>query len=171
MVEHNKSLAKFDLKGIPPLPAGSAKIIVEFNVDMDGMLTVSAQEKSTGIKQSVSINNTCELDQKEIEDNIIDSINNFDSDMQMRLIAEQKVEGQRIITIIKNALIADKNLISEKEFNIINHAITEAEKTLINGNIDKINDAINNVEVLADDFIKKNGFLFKKSIDNCNINS
>ena len=172
MVEHNKSLAKFDLKGIPPLPAGSAKIIVEFKVDMDGMLTVSAQEKSTGIKQSVSINNTCELDQKEIADNIIDSINNFDSDMQMRLIAEQKVEGQRIITIIKNALIADKNLISEKEFNIINHAIIEAEKTLINGNIDKINDAINNVEVLADDFIKKRmDFYLKKSIDNCNINS
>ncbi|CEI85473.1 Fe-S protein assembly chaperone HscA [Ehrlichia minasensis] len=172
MVEHNKSLAKFDLKGIPPLPAGSAKIIVEFKVDMDGMLTVSAQEKSTRIKQSVSINNTCELDQKEIEDNIIDSINNFDSDMQMRLIAEQKVEGQRIITIIKNALIADKKLISEKEFNTINNAITEAEKTLTNGNIDKIKDAINNVEVLADDFIKKRmDFYLKKSIDNYNISS
>ncbi|AHX07596.1 Fe-S protein assembly chaperone HscA [Ehrlichia chaffeensis] len=172
MVEHNKSLAKFDLKGIPPLPAGTAKIIVEFKVDMDGLLTVSAQEKSTGIIQSISINHTCELDQKEIENNIIDSITNFEHDMHIRSIAEQKVEGQRIITLIKNALIEDKNLISELEFNTINNAIAEAEEILLNGKTDRIKDVINNVETQAHNFIKKRmDFYLKKSIDNCNINN
>ena len=172
MVEHNKSLAKFDLKGIPPLPAGAAKIIVEFKVDMDGILTVSAEEKSTGIKQSVSINNTFALDQKEIEDSIIDSINYFGQDMHMRAIAEQKVEGQRIITIIKNALIEDKNLLSESELSLINKAITKAEEVLLSGNSDSIKDAINNVELQASSFIKKRmDFYLKKSIDNYSINS
>ncbi|AHX04693.1 Fe-S protein assembly chaperone HscA [Ehrlichia japonica] len=172
MIEHNKSLAKFELKGIPPLPAGAAKIIVEFKVDMDGLLTVSAQEKSTGIKQSVSINHTCELDQEEVENNIMDSIGNFDHDMHIRSIAEQKVEGQRIITLIKNALITDKNLISESEFNTINNAIAEAEEILLNGKTDNIKDVINNVETQAYNFIKKRmDFYLNKSIDNCNISN
>ncbi|WDM84876.1 Fe-S protein assembly chaperone HscA [Ehrlichia sp. JZT12] len=163
VIEHNKSLAKFDLKGIPPLPAGTAKIEVEFKVDMDGLLIVSAQEKSTGIKQSVSINNTCKLDQKEIEDNVVDSIKNFDYDMHMRSIAEQKVEGQRIISIIKNALIEDKNLLSKSELSLINKAIQNAEEVFLNGNADNIKNAINNVELQASNFLKKRmDFLFKK---------
>ena len=172
MIEHNKSLAKFELKGIPPLPAGTAKIIVEFKVDMDGLLTVSAQEKSTGIKQSVSIHHTCELDQEEVENNIMDSIGNFDHDMHIRSIAEQKIEGQRIITLIKNALTTDKNLISESEFNTINNAIAEAEEILLSGKTDNIKDVINNVETQAYNFIKKRmDFYLNKSIDSCNINN
>ncbi|MGN7619248.1 MAG: Fe-S protein assembly chaperone HscA [Ehrlichia sp.] len=168
-IEHNKSLAKFDLKGIPPLPAGAAKIEVEFKVDMDGLLTVSAQEKSTGIKQSVSINNTCKLDQKEIEDNIVDSIKNFDYDMRMRSIAEQKIEGQRIVVTIKNALTENKNLLSESELSAMNSAIEKAEETLLSENIDDIKDAVNNVELQASSFIKKRmDFYLEKSIDDCN---
>ncbi|AHC39212.1 Fe-S protein assembly chaperone HscA [Ehrlichia muris] len=172
MIEHNKSLAKFELKGIPPLPAGAAKIIVEFKVDMDGLLIVSAQEKSTGIKQSVSINYTCELDKEEVENNIMASIDNFDHDMHIRSIAEQKIEGQRIITLIKNALIEDKNLISESEFNTINSTIAEAEEILLNDKTDKIRDVINNIEKQAYNFIKKRmDFYLNKSIDNCNISN
>ncbi|GAT76255.1 chaperone protein hscA-like protein [Ehrlichia ruminantium] len=172
IIEHNKSLAKFDLKGIPPLPAGSAKIQVEFQVDMDGLLTVSAQEKLTGIKQSVSINNTLKLDQKEIEENVMESVKNFNSDMDARLLAEQKIEGQRIISIIKKALIEDKDLISTSELMILNKTLEDAEKVLLTGQSDQIKDAINHVELQASNFIKKRmDFYLKKSIDNYNISS
>ncbi|QGR02508.1 Fe-S protein assembly chaperone HscA [Ehrlichia ruminantium] len=172
MIEHNKSLAKFDLKGIPPLPAGYAKVKVEFQIDMDGLLTVSAQEKLTGIKQSVSINNALKLDQKEIENNITESVKNFDSDMNTRLLTEQKIEAQRVISIIKKALTDDKDLISQSELIILNQVLDDAEKILLTNHIDQIKDAINYVELQASSFIKKRmDFYLKKSIDNCNISS
>ena len=154
IIEHNKSLAKFDLKGIPPLPAGCAKIEVEFQVDMDGLLTVSAQEKLTGIKQSVSISNALELNQKEIENNITESVKNFDSDMHARVLAEQKIESQRIISIIRKALIEDKDLISTSEFITLTKALENAEKVLLTDQTDKIKNAINYVELQASNFIK-----------------
>ncbi|QKX02531.1 Fe-S protein assembly chaperone HscA [Wolbachia endosymbiont of Dirofilaria (Dirofilaria) immitis] len=139
MIEDNKSLAQFELKGIPPLPAGSAKVEIEFTVNVDGILAVTAREKSTGIEQTVEINSSFGLSEAEIQDMVNQSINNFDEDMKARSLAEAKVNGNKFIHLIesnnslfidqrlKNLLQNAKNALQENDLNKINNAITELE--------------------------------------------
>lgn len=137
MVEQNKSLAKFELKGIPPLPAGRAKVKVEFKVDVDGILHVTAVESTTGIKQEVTVNPNFGLTQNEIENMVTASVENFSSDMKKRSIAEAKVSNKHFIEIvdaaIKNYAIKDQEL---------QKALGYAKEALLGSNLNEINDAI-----------------------------
>ncbi|AAW71347.1 Fe-S protein assembly chaperone HscA [Wolbachia endosymbiont of Brugia malayi] len=139
IIEDNKSLAQFELKGIPQLPAGSARVEIEFIVNVDGILTVTAREKTTGIEQTVEINSSFGLSEADIQDMVNQSINNFDEDMKARSLAEAKINGNKLIHLVesndnlstdknlKNLLQNTKNALQGNDLNEINNAITELE--------------------------------------------
>ncbi|WP_265037094.1 Hsp70 family protein [Wolbachia endosymbiont (group A) of Anomoia purmunda] len=141
MIEDNKSLAQFELKGIPPLPAGSARIEIEFTVNVDGILTVTAREKTTGIEQTVEVNSSFGLSEADVQNMVNQSINSFDEDMKARSLAGAKINGNKLIHLVennnnfstdqklKNLLQNAKNALQGNDLNEINNAIAELENS------------------------------------------
>ncbi|WP_265034426.1 MULTISPECIES: Hsp70 family protein [unclassified Wolbachia] len=141
MIEDNKSLAQFELKGIPPLPAGSARVEIEFTVNVDGILTVTAREKATGIEQTVEVNSSFGLSEADIQNMVDQSINSFDEDMKARSLAGAKINGNKLIHLVennnnfstdqklKNLLQNAKDALQGNDLNEINNAIAELENS------------------------------------------
>ncbi|MDG7052386.1 MAG: Hsp70 family protein [Wolbachia endosymbiont of Alcedoecus sp.] len=139
MIEDNKSLAQFELKGIPPLPAGSARVEIEFTVNVDGILTVTAREKTTGIEQVVEINSSFGLSEADVQDMVNQSINNFNEDMKARSLAEAKINGNKLIHLIEgdNSFSSDQRL---------KNLLQNAKKALQGNDLSEINSAIAKLE-------------------------
>ena len=117
LIQENRSLASFELRGIPPMPAGGAKIRVTFQVDADGLLSVAAQEKSTGIKSSIQVKPSYGLSDSDISRMLKDSFEHAGDDWQARTLLEQQVEADRIIDALAVALDKDgESLLSEVEY-------------------------------------------------------
>jgi len=114
-VEENRSLAKFALKGIPPMVAGAARIKVTFKVDADGLLTVDAEEETTGSKAGVEVKPSYGLTDNEIEGMIRDSMENAQADMEARKLREQQVEADRTIEALDSAMANDADKILNQE--------------------------------------------------------
>ena len=117
-----RSLAKFTLRGIPPMPAGGAHIRVTFQVDADGLLSVTAMEKTTGVEAAIQVKPSYGLSENEIASMIQDSINYANQDKQLRKLAEQKVEAARVLETLQSALDKDADLLDEEELNLILNA-------------------------------------------------
>ncbi|MFP8966695.1 Fe-S protein assembly chaperone HscA [Pokkaliibacter sp. CJK22405] len=115
LVSDCRSLARFELHGIPPLAAGAARIRVAFQVDADGLLSVSAEETTSGVKSSVVVKPSYGLSEEEISTMLSASQNFAAEDMAARALAEQQVEADRLLEALRSALIADKHLLSEEE--------------------------------------------------------
>ncbi|XKM13329.1 Fe-S protein assembly chaperone HscA [Orbaceae bacterium ac157xtp] len=114
-VENCRSLAHFTLRNIPPMPAGGAHIRVTFQVDADGLLSVTAMEKSTGIQSAIQVKPSYGLTENEIAQMLQDSLKHSEQDKQARQLAEQKVEAARVIESLDSALKQDSDLLSEIE--------------------------------------------------------
>ncbi len=114
-----RSLARFTLRGIPPMPAGGAHIRVTFQVDADGLLNVTAMEKSTGVEAAIQVKPSYGLTDNEIANMIQDSINYAQQDKQVRMLAEQKVEAARVLESLQSALDKDADLLNEQQLNQI----------------------------------------------------
>ena len=114
-----RSLARFTLRGIPPMPAGGAHIRVTFQVDADGLLNVTAMEKSTGVEAAIQVKPSYGLTDNEITNMIQDSINYAQQDKQVRMLAEQKVEAARVLESLQSALDKDADLLNEQQLNQI----------------------------------------------------
>src|SRR3569623_11808 len=110
-----RSLARFELRGIPPMIAGAARIRVSFDVDADGLLSVSAREQTSGAEASVTVKPSYGLTEADIARMLQESMQSADADMQQRALREEQVEAERIVLATQSALDADGALLSEAE--------------------------------------------------------
>jgi molecular chaperone HscA len=118
-----RSLARFELRGIPPLAAGAARIAVTFAVDADGLLDVTARERTTGVEATVSVKPSYGLTDGEIARMLEDSFAHAADDMQARALAEARVEAGRLILATDRALAEDADLLSEAETGTVGSAL------------------------------------------------
>ena len=115
LISDCRSLAHFELRGIPPLVAGSAKIRVTFQVDADGLLSVSARELSSGVESSIQVKPSYGLTDGEIARMLRDSIQHAGGDMQARALREQQVDAQRLLEAVQSALDADGEVLLDAQ--------------------------------------------------------
>ena len=130
LVADCRSLARFELKGIPPMAAGAARVRVTFQVDADGLLSVRAQEKSTGVEASITVKPSYGLADSDVERMLRDSFEHAREDVRARALAEYRVEGQRLIEATRSALQADQALLNENEVKAIHDAAARLEGVL-----------------------------------------
>ncbi|PZR09833.1 MAG: Fe-S protein assembly chaperone HscA [Archangium gephyra] len=156
LVDDNRSLARFRLSGIPPMAAGMGRVQVTFRVDADGILSVSAREETTGVEQQITVKPTHGLTDEEMEQMLLDSIDFAEDDMQRRLLAEQRVEAQRLLIdgakqLKENGdlLTADERAQLETQFARLTE-LTKTEKSH-----EALKAAITEVDGLARPFVEK----------------
>ena len=126
LVDDCRSLGRFTLRGIPPMVAGAAHIRVTYQVDADGLLSVTAMEKSTKVQASIQIKPSYGLTDEEVTAMIKASFDNAQDDMQARELAEQRVEADRVIESVIVALQQDgADLLTETEFRQIENALKQ----------------------------------------------
>ncbi|MDF5308971.1 Fe-S protein assembly chaperone HscA [Vibrio parahaemolyticus] len=156
MVDDCRSLARFSLKGIPPMAAGSAHIRVTYQVDADGLLSVTAMEKSTGVQSEIQVKPSYGLSDNEVANMLRDSMTHAKEDMQARALAEQRVEADRVIEGLIAAMQADGDeLLSEQEKQDLLKAI-EALIELRNGDdANAIEQGIKDTDKASQDFASR----------------
>lgn len=146
MAHKCRSLAKFELKGIPPMKAGLPKIEVSFNIDADGILKVSAKELITGVDQEIIVKPSFGLSDEQIEKMLIESMENAKEDIQERLLAESTFEALSLIDRLNDAIKIHKNLLEpseeaafQKQIQVIQRAIEAKNRDLIDLSHQKLN--------------------------------
>lgn len=127
MVDDCRSLARFTLRGIPPMAAGAAHVRVTYQVDADGLLSVTAMEKSTGVQSSIQVKPSYGLTDDEIATMLKSSMENAKQDIQTRLLAEQRVEAARVLESVYAALQQDEDLLNDEELSAVKNAIVSLE--------------------------------------------
>ena len=150
-----RSLARFTLRGIPPMPAGGAHIRVTFQVDADGLLNVTAMEKSTGVEAAIQVKPSYGLTDNEIANMIQDSINYAQQDKQVRMLAEQKVEAARVLESLQSALDKDADLLNKQQLNQILIAKHQLQAVSELGDSDAIKKHIKIVDNMTQEFAAK----------------
>ena len=156
LVSDCRSLARFELHNIPPMAAGAARIRVAYQVDADGLLSVSAQEATTGIKSHISIKPSYGLTDNEIEQMLSDSIAHAEGDVVARKLREQQVDAARTLEAIDAALAADgRRLLSDDEFDAIEQAVTYLRSVADGADPAVIRQACQDVEQASAEFAQR----------------
>jgi molecular chaperone HscA len=152
LVSDCRSLARFELKGIPPMAAGAARVRVTFQVDADGLLSVTAQEKTTGVEASITVKPSYGLGDADIERILRDSFQHAKEDVHARALAEYRVEAQRLVEATRSALSQDGRLLTDEERGAIEHATQALEKLLTGTDYRAIKQATDALNRATDEF-------------------
>jgi molecular chaperone HscA len=152
LVSDCRSLARFELKGIPPMVAGAARIRVAFQVDADGLLSVSAKESTSGVEASITVKPSYGLGDADVERMLRDSFEHAREDMHARALAEQRVDGQRLIEATRAALAVDAALLSTDEKARIESSLASLERLIASKDHRKIKQAVEALNRATDDF-------------------
>lgn len=156
LVEDCRSLARFELKGIPPMTAGAAKIRVTFQVDADGLLSVSAKELETGVESAITVKPSYGLTDEEITQMLQSSIEHAGIDKDARALREQQVEAQRLIDTLNEAIAKDADsLLSLEEKTALVDAVNELAELNKTADKETISDKIQSVSQLSEPFAEK----------------
>lgn len=155
MVAQNRSLARFNLTNIPPLKAGLAKIRVTFTVDADGLLTVSAEELTTGQKQDVAVKPSYGIDEARMMHMLRESMAHAEEDITTRLLQEAKVEADIAIRACEAALIEDGAFLDAAERKKIDDALESAKTAASEADRDTIDQAVMALDKAAEHFAEE----------------
>ncbi|NRF15507.1 Fe-S protein assembly chaperone HscA [Vibrio coralliilyticus] len=156
MVDDCRSLARFSLKGIPPMAAGAAHIRVTYQVDADGLLSVTAMEKSTGVQSEIQVKPSYGLSDDEVANMLRDSMTYAKDDMMARALAEQRVEADRVIEGLLAAMQADgDDLLSEAEREALIKSIESLIELRNGDSADAIEQGIKDTDKASQDFASR----------------
>ncbi|WP_298136791.1 Fe-S protein assembly chaperone HscA [Acidiferrobacter sp.] len=152
LVADCRSLARFELRGIPPMVAGAARIRVTFQVDADGLLNVSARETTSGVESAVAVRPSFGLSDAEIERMLKESIASAESDAALRSLREQQVEADRMMEAVDAALAADPDLLADGEREVIAAHLAALKTARDGGDGQRIREAIAALDRASADF-------------------
>jgi len=156
LVSDCRSLAKFELRGIPPMTAGAARIRVTFQVDADGLLSVSAEEQVKGVKSSIEVKPSYGLSDSEIEHMLRDSMAHAQDDMETRRLREQQVEADRVLEALQAALADDGDrILNAQERAVIDDAARQLAGARAGSDPQAIKQAIEAVETASSDYVAR----------------
>jgi molecular chaperone DnaK len=136
LVADNRSLARFTLRGIPPMPAGMARVEVQFQIDANGILNVTARELRTAVEQTIDVKPSYGLTKDEVDRMLVDSLVNAEGDVETRLLIEARLEAETVVRATERALrsAADGDMIANEltadELQRIRSALTHLETAL-----------------------------------------
>jgi|TARA_B110000208_G_C11783660_1_gene434798 molecular chaperone HscA len=172
LVKDCRSLGKFTLKGIPPMVAGAAKIRVTFQVDTDGLMSVTAKELSTSVESSIEVKPSYGLSEDQIKLMLESSYTSAEEDKESRALAEAKTDASQLVEMTNNALNSDKALLTpnekkliEEDLDLLNKSLVTNDRVLIHQLTEKLNSTSG---VLAS---KRMDQSIKKALSGKNINS
>ena len=152
LVDDCRSLARFELRGIPPMVAGAARIRVTFQVDADGLLSVTAREQTTGIEASITVKPSYGLSDDEIASMLQDSLAHAKDDAMLRALREARVEAERLLEACAAALAEDAHLLSPAEIEKIQAAADKLRATLAGDNRRQIHLAMDDLSYETQEF-------------------
>lgn len=152
LVADCRSLARFELRDIPPMVAGAARIEVTFQVDADGLLSVTAREQSSGAEASIQVKPSYGLSDDEVTRMLSDGMCSAEADMKARGLREQQVEARRLIEAIRAALAVDGDLLDAAERGTVETALLELADLAEGDDADRIRERIESVSAATDSF-------------------
>lgn len=152
LVTDCRSLARFELRGIPPMVAGAARIRVTFQVDADGLLAVTAREQTSGVEASIAVKPSYGLSDDEIANMLKDSMAHSKEDALRRALKEAQVEAQRLIEAVQSALKNDRELLADDECSAIETAVARLQAAALGEDRLQISQAMNDLEVVTRTF-------------------
>lgn len=153
LVTDCRSLARFELRGIPPMVAGAARIRVTFQVDADGLLSVSARETSSGVEANIAVKPSYGLADDEIANMLKAGFQHAEEDVTRRALAEQRVEAARLLEAVEAALVSDgAALLSPREQTEIRGAVGDVRKSMAGTEHRAIKDAVDNLSRVTENF-------------------
>ena len=152
LVSDCRSLARFELRGIPPMVAGAARIRVTFQVDADGLLSVTAREQSTGIEAAVTVKPSYGLSDDEITRMLSDSVREADSDAKARMLREQQVEASQLAESVRAALASDGDLLSADERAAVDKALQGADAAAKDDDVEAVRAAVQALSSVTEEF-------------------
>ncbi len=156
LVDDCRSLARFELRGIPPMVAGAARIKVIYQVDADGLLNVSALEASSGVQAEIQVKPSYGLTDSQVTEMLKSSINKAEEDMQLRMLREEQVEASRVVEAVRAALEDNgQALLSEEEFEAIESSLKQLEIIAQGTDIEAIKAAIKVVDTNSQEFASR----------------
>ena len=156
LVTDCRSLAKFVLTDIPPMAAGAAHIRVTFQVDADGLLSVTAMEKSSGVQAYIEVKPSYGLSDEQVMGMLSDSMTFAEKDMQARMLVEQQVEAKRVVENLQAAMKKDGQvLLNEQEYAQITTAIDELTELANGDSVNAIKAAIEAIDKLTDSYAER----------------
>jgi molecular chaperone HscA len=155
LVADCRSLAKFTLSGIPPLPAGLARVKVIFQVDADGILSVTAREELTGVSQTITVKPSHGLTDEEIERMLLASIENAEADVQARLLIDNRVEAERILKATHGQLDNNGDLLTAGERGQIEASMNDLRLAVKETDHHRIHELVEKLDHVSADFAKR----------------
>ena len=156
LVSDCRSLARFELRGFPPMVAGAARIRVTYQVDADGLMSVTAEETTSGVAADIVVKPSYGLTDQEIETMLRASMDHAREDIEARILREQQVEARRVIEAIDAALVQDgEALLSESELSAIRLKRNELEERLESAGSDELKQLIKAVEQVSETYVAR----------------
>jgi molecular chaperone HscA len=155
LVADCRSLARFRLSGIPQMPPGMARVEVRFQVDADGILSVTAKEQSTGVSQAITVRPSHGLTDEEIEQMLLDSIDYAEEDVQKRLLVEQRVDAQRVLADLRKQLGTFGAMLSPEERSRLDGAAAAVERAAAGTDAHAVKEALHGLEQASQPLVER----------------